>query len=72
MLTMEDRRIYPEGEIAVAGDTIVAVGERGCVPENFQADRVIDGSEMVALPGFVNCHTHAAMTLCAAMPTICL
>lgn len=64
VLTMEDHDgIYPEGEIAVAGDTIVAVGERGCVPENFQADRVIDGSEMVALPGFVNCHTHAAMTL---------
>jgi 5-methylthioadenosine/S-adenosylhomocysteine deaminase len=67
ILTMEDlgdhAGIYPGGEIAVAGDAIVAAGPRGCVPEGFQADRVIDGAGMVAMPGFVNCHTHTAMTL---------
>lgn len=64
VLTMEDHdSVFPDGEIAVAGDTIIAAGPRGCVPRNFKAYRVIDGSGMVALPGFVNCHTHAAMTL---------
>lgn len=27
------------------------------------ADKVIDGSRKAAIPGFVNTHTHAAMTL---------
>lgn len=27
------------------------------------ADRIIDGNRKAAIPGFVNCHTHAAMTL---------
>ncbi len=25
--------------------------------------KIIDGNNMIALPGFINCHTHAAMTL---------
>jgi len=30
---------------------------------NIQADKIIDGSGKAAIPGFVNTHTHAAMTL---------
>lgn len=30
---------------------------------NVVADKVIDGTEKAAVPGFVNCHTHAAMTV---------
>lgn len=43
--------IYIEGE---------RISEIGSIVE---ADKVIDGSRMAALPGFVNTHTHAAMTL---------
>lgn len=32
-----------------------------------EADTIIDGTNMVALPGFVNAHTHAAMTLFRGM-----
>ena len=28
---------------------------------NVVADKVIDGTEKAAVPGFVNCHTHAGM-----------
>lgn len=64
VITMEgDNCIYEDGEIAIAGDSIVFAGPRGSAPKGFNATRVIDGRGMVALPGFVNCHTHAAMTL---------
>lgn len=64
VLTMEGHdNIIADGEIAIAGDRIISVGARGSAPEYFKAERVIDGSGMAAMPGFVNCHTHAAMTL---------
>jgi 5-methylthioadenosine/S-adenosylhomocysteine deaminase len=64
VITMEGSGvIYEDGEIAVSGDSIVSAGPRGSAPEGFVAQKVIDGSGMVALPGLVNCHTHAAMTL---------
>jgi 5-methylthioadenosine/S-adenosylhomocysteine deaminase len=55
--------IFTDGEIAIAGDRIISVGARGSAPVNFKAERIIDGSGMAAMPGFVNCHTHASMTL---------
>ncbi len=64
VLTMEGYdNIINDGEIAIAGDRIISVGARGSAPEYFKDKRIIDGSGMVAMPGFINCHTHAAMTL---------
>lgn len=48
------------GNIAITGANIVSVGD---IPANWQADRVIDGTNKLAIPGFVNAHTHAAMSL---------
>ena len=50
----------PIANIAIADDRIVAVGD---VPEDFQAEKIIDGTQHFAIPGFVNAHTHASMTL---------
>lgn len=50
----------PVANIAVTDDRIAAVGD---VLESFQADKVIDGTQHFAIPGFVNAHTHASMTL---------
>lgn len=47
-------------DIAIDGSLIVRVGE---VPPDWQADKIIDCSNMLAIPGFINTHTHAAMTL---------
>lgn len=49
-----------QASIAVDGTRIAAVG---AVPEGFAADEIIDGKDMLAVPGFVNAHTHASMTL---------
>jgi len=56
----EEDRILQGVEIAIEGKNILAVGQ---APPGFAADEVIDGRELVALPGFFNAHTHAAMTL---------
>ena len=45
-----------QASIAVDGTRIAAVG---AVPEGFAADEIIDGKDMLAVPGFVNAHTHA-------------
>ncbi len=64
VLTMEAHdAVFEDGEIAISGDKIISAGPRGSVPGEFKADHLLDGSGMVAMPGFINCHTHAAMTL---------
>ncbi|AGL02158.1 amidohydrolase [Desulfoscipio gibsoniae] len=64
VLTMDgEGDIIHNGEIAVRDDVIYHVGPSGSTPGDFSPERVLDYPRMVALPGFVNCHTHAAMTL---------
>lgn len=55
---MEDDWIV--GDLAIDDDKIVAVGK---VPISFRAQEVIDAKDRILMPGFVNCHTHSAMTL---------
>ncbi|HEX2967029.1 MAG TPA: amidohydrolase [Syntrophorhabdaceae bacterium] len=46
-------------DIFIADGTITDISSR-CLRD---ADRIIDGSNKIALPSFINAHTHAAMTL---------
>ena len=64
IITMESpAAVIPGGVIAVAGPRILYAGPESALPANFLPDKIIDGVNLAALPGFVNCHTHAAMTL---------
>lgn len=47
-------------DIAIENDKIHAIGN---VKDTWKAERVIDCTEHLAIPGFINTHTHAAMTL---------
>ena len=61
VLTMDERfTVHHGGSVAIAGDTIVAVGPDAdaCV-----AVDTIDCHGRVVMPGLVNAHTHVAMTL---------
>lgn len=57
MLVCED---IAEGDICISGDTITAAGTQ---PEGFTADKIIDGSGKLAIPGLMNCHAHSYMSL---------
>lgn len=54
---------FPEGEVAIENDRIVHVGSKGSTPKDFIPDKVLEYDNDVIMPGFVNTHTHAAMTL---------
>ena len=56
-----DNFLIEKGYIVVEGNRIKAVGQ-GVAPID-DYDQKIDGTNQIALPGFINAHTHAAMTL---------
>jgi 5-methylthioadenosine/S-adenosylhomocysteine deaminase len=64
VLTLDDgdRRFSP-GSVAVAGSGIVAVGPSDALDAAHSASRILDAGGCVILPGLVNAHTHAAMTI---------
>jgi len=51
------------GCIAIEGERIVYLGEQSGLSNAFNPRRIIDGKGKLALPGFINTHTHSAMTL---------
>jgi 5-methylthioadenosine/S-adenosylhomocysteine deaminase len=61
VLTMNERfDVFPGGVVAVAGDSIVAVGDEA---RTWTARETVDCGGGVLLPGFVNAHTHVPMSL---------
>src|SRR5918994_4648176 len=61
VLTMDERfTVHPSGSVAIRGDSIIAVGD---LASDWTAGETIDCGGRVVLPGLVNAHTHAPMTL---------
>src|SRR5467141_3888694 len=58
-----ERRIIEDGAVAVNGDTIVAVESRANIEAKYAAAQSINAAGKLVLPGFINGHTHAPMTL---------
>lgn len=48
--------------IAVNAGVIVAVGHADKITKQYRAKKIIAAGNSLIMPGFVNCHTHAAMT----------
>ncbi len=53
-----DLGLVVDGALAVDGGRIVAVGPSADLRDAYQADQQVDASGKVALPGFVDPHTH--------------
>ena len=54
----EQRRVIEDGAVAVDGSEIVAVGETDAVVGDYDADRVVDASGQLVIPGLINTHVH--------------
>ncbi|HEX9304921.1 MAG TPA: amidohydrolase family protein [Thermoanaerobaculia bacterium] len=64
VLTVDARdTVVSDGAVAIRDGAIVEVGPRSKLERRFRARRSIDARGRLVLPGFVNAHTHAAMTL---------
>jgi len=62
LLTMDTQNaIIKNGVLGIKGDIISTIGSGGGM--EFQAKRIIDAKGGLILPGLINGHTHAAMTL---------
>jgi 5-methylthioadenosine/S-adenosylhomocysteine deaminase len=51
-----------KASVAIRADEIIAVGPAEHVAQQYQAKKIIRAKDGLIMPGFVNCHTHAAMT----------
>src|SRR5438128_884836 len=64
VVTMDkDHRVIEDGAVAINGVHILRVGTRGDVMRGLRARRTINAAGKVIIPGLINTHTHAAMSL---------
>ncbi len=49
--------------MAIRGERIVGVGKRADIEKQFQARQHLDRPDAILMPGLINTHTHAAMSL---------
>jgi 5-methylthioadenosine/S-adenosylhomocysteine deaminase len=64
VVTMDDSfQLFPEGGVAIRDGEIVSVGHAQDLENEFEADEVVDCGGKALIPGLINAHTHAAMTL---------
>ena len=62
VLTVDSKNsIFETGFLCIRGDSISKIGTG--TPTSVTAEKIIDARGGLILPGLVNCHTHAAMSL---------
>jgi cytosine/adenosine deaminase-related metal-dependent hydrolase len=68
VITMDPhRRVIDHGAVAITDGRIAEVGHSDELAARHQAARVIDGHDMVAMPGLIDCHGHAGHGLIKTM-----
>ena len=68
VITMDPhRRVIDHGAVAITDGRIAEVGHSDELAARHQAARVIDGHDMVPMPGLIDCHGHAGHGLIKTM-----
>jgi 5-methylthioadenosine/S-adenosylhomocysteine deaminase len=64
VVTMDaQHRLITDGAVAIRGERIVAVGTRAEIDSQFEPQHRLDRPNALIMPGLINTHTHAAMSL---------
>jgi 5-methylthioadenosine/S-adenosylhomocysteine deaminase len=64
VVTMDaQQHLIEDGAVAIRGERIEAVGKRADIDRRYQAAQRIDKGDAIVMPGLINTHTHAAMSL---------
>src|SRR5271154_715707 len=64
VITMDaQHRVIEAGAVAVRGDAIVAVGKSAELGAQYEAAKTVDAHGAIIMPGLINGHAHAAMSL---------
>ncbi len=64
VITMDPEfRVIEDGAVAIQGDTIIAVGHRADLETQSRDAKTIDAAGTIVMPGMINGHAHAAMSL---------
>lgn len=59
VLSEGEKDIIRKADLYVEGNRIVSIDEE---PKGFQAEKIIEGKDRLAIPGLINCHTHSYMS----------
>jgi 5-methylthioadenosine/S-adenosylhomocysteine deaminase len=57
------REVFSPGAVAIRGDEIVAVGPLKDLQKRYTPGKILDYPQGLIIPGLINAHTHAAMSL---------
>jgi len=64
VVTMDaQRRVIDDGAVAIRNDSIVAVGKSIEIESEYEAVKTINAHGSIIMPGLINSHAHAAMSL---------
>src|SRR5437879_1972939 len=64
VVTMDaQHQLIENGAVAIRGENIVGVGKRADIDRQFQARQRLDRPNALLMPGLINTHAHAAMSL---------
>ena len=64
VVTMDEPgTIIPNGAVAIDDGTILAIGAAADIHSNYSAVETLNADRRIVMPGLVNGHSHAAMTL---------
>jgi len=59
--------VYKDAAIAVDQGMIIAIGPASEILNTYQSNQLLEGDNRIVMPGLVNGHSHAAMTLLRGM-----